>query len=260
VQVTADGWGYPWPDGKQYAVTDTEDDLSTLRVLDLSGNVLYSATAEGYLRNERPAPSKTILAAMLGADTISPADWIFIDLPTMTVVRQFTSDDAFTWLPDNRYLRITQQGAISTGALDGPETETPSGQLDLPPHHYLIDAWANRQGDRLALRIQNDIEPSPDSDIWVSNLDGSGLERVTTTKMSYAAHWSPDGRYLAFDVDTGFFCTGMGCMGSCELWYVPAEARNVTALPAAQDALAFQVSDRNGDKRQLGCDLMAWTD
>ncbi|HEX5684817.1 MAG TPA: hypothetical protein VFY73_12395 [Ideonella sp.] len=260
VQVTADGWAHPWPDGTQYAMTDWDvfEDQSSLKVLDLSGNVLYSATAEGYLRDEIPSPaSKSMIAARLGEDSTTPSDWIFVDMNSMSVVRQFTGDDIVTWLPDGRYMRMTAQGAISIGALDG--SETPSGQLTLPAHHNLVDAWVNRQGTRLALQIVNDVEPTPDSDIWVSNLDGSQLERVTATKMSHYARWSPNGRYLAFDVDTGHFCNGIGCMGTCELWYVPAEARNVTALPAARDALKFEVSDRDGEKRVLGCELMAWT-
>lgn len=261
VQATADGWATPWVDGKQFAMTDWDvfGDESSLKVLDTAGNMLYSATTPGYLRDELPSPAdKTMIAARLGEDSTTPSDWVFIDLKSLSVVRQFTGDDIVSWLPDGRYLRMTTQGAINIGSLDG--VETPSGQVNLPSHHNLVDAWVNRQGNRLALQIVNDVEPSPDSDIWVANIDGSQLERVTTTKMSYYARWSPNGRYIAFDVDTGHFCNNIGCMGTCELWYVPAEARNVTALPAAHDAFSFEVSNRDGDKRTLGCDLYAWTD
>lgn len=99
-----------------------------------------------------------------------------------------------------------------------------------------------------------------DSDLWVARLDGSQLERLTQTRMTHYANWSPDGKYIAFDVDTGHFCTTLGCIGTCDLWYTPATSRNVRALPGSNDATQFSVKDHAGRLDTLGCHLLGWTD
>lgn len=262
VQVTSEAAAYPWPDGTQYVTTewDVYEDRSSLEVMDTAtGQVRHALWADGYLRQERPSPvDKNMVVALLGEDSISPADWVFIDLDAAQVVHAVPGDTPLDWLPDGRYLRVLRSGEIRTGRLGG--TEQVTGRLALPANHAVADLWVNRQGDRLALRLDKQVGTLVDADIWVADLDGSRLEPLTATTMSYYARWSPDGRHIAFDVDTGHFCTGFGCMGTCELWYVPATARRVTALPAAGDAYAFEVKNRDGDTRTLGCELLAWSD
>lgn len=262
VQATAEAAAYPWPDGSQYATTewDVFEERSSLEVVETaSGTVRHSVWTNGYLRAERPSPvSKDMVVALLGDDSISPADWVFIDLNALQVVHAVPGDTPLDWLPDGRYLRVLPSGDIVTGRVGG--TEQTSGHITLPAGHTVVDIWANRQGNRLALRVNRKVGTLYDSDIWVAGIDGSGPEPLTATKMSYYARWSPDGRHIAFDVDTGHVCNGFGCMGTCELWYVPATARRVTALPAAGDANAFEVKNRQGDTRTLGCDLLGWSD
>ena len=77
--------------------------------------------------------------------------------------------------------------------------------------------------------------------------------------MSSYAHWSPDGRHLAFDVDTGTTCAGGHCMGGCGLWVVPASARDVRALYSVGDAMKLRVQNGQGTAQTLGCELLAWT-
>jgi len=261
-QVTAELDAWPWPDGSQYATTDwnSDDEYTTLKVVDTaSGNVLYSATSNRYLRVGAPSPvNKSMLLLSIADDVISPEDWIFVDLSTMTTVKQFPANDYISWLPDGRYLAVSVSGAMHIGQVDGGDT--PAGQLSLPPGRQVGGVWVNRQGTQMALRLENPNTTDGEADIWVAGMDGSNLGRVTQTTMSYFPKWSPDGRTLAFDVDTGHFCNGVGCMGSCNLWWVPVEARNVVALPASGDANRFYVKDRDGQQQILGCELLAWTD
>jgi hypothetical protein len=260
--ASAHDYATPWPDGSQFVYTEwnVHDDYSDLVVVDLaSGMTRYRLNTAGFLRNEQPSPvSKDRVMATIGEDSVSPADTIFIDLPTMAVLRRFSADAPVTWLPDGRYLRVLADGTMRAGEVTGVEQTV--GRIEPPPSHSVRALWVNRQGTKIAMRLLHDGSLTDETDIWLADMDGSRLERLTSTKMSAYAHWSPDGRHIAFDVDTGHFCTYGGCIGTCELWVVPATARNVTALPAAGDALRFRVKNRHGSEYALGCDLRGWTD
>lgn len=260
--ASANDYATPWPDGSQFAYTEWNvyDDDSDMVVVDLaSGTVRYRLNTSGFLRNEQPSPvSKDRVMATIGEDSTSPADTIFIDLPTMTVLRRFSADAPVTWLPDGRYLRVLEDGTLRAGEVTGEEQTV--GRIEPPPSHSVRALWVNRQGTKIAVRLLHDGSLTDETDIWLADMDGSRLERLTATKMSATAHWSPDGQHIAFDVDTGHVCSGAGCIGTCEVWYVPVTARNVTALPAAGDAQRFRVKNRHGSVYALGCELRGWTD
>lgn len=262
VQVTNSGAAQPWLDGSQFVTHDWDvgENITTFSVIDLaSGTTLYSARANGYLRGLVPSrTSKSLMVGALSDSTVGPFDWVFVELSTMKVVKQIEGLGGIDWLPDGRYLRVLPDGAIRVGEVQGGEQAT--GQLTLPPATVVAQVWVNRQGTQLALRLVHQVSPSDESDIWLAPLDGSTLERLTSTKMSYTARWSPEGRQIAFDVDTGYLCNNFGCAGTCETWWVPVTARNVRALPALGDAWPFTVQDRRGRPQTLGCDLIAWTD
>jgi len=251
----------PWPDGSQFSIDDRNvyDDYTDLKVIDLAtSQTLYSLRATGYLYGVRPSPaSKTMVMAEIGADSISPADTIVIDLTTSSVLRRFSDNSPMNWLPDGRYMRVLADGSLRIGDVNAGEVD--AGHVDPPTDHSVSALWVSPKGDKVAWSVVHHVSPTPENDIWVSDIDGSHLERVTQTKMSNYAAWSPDGSKIAFDVDTGSFCNGFGCMGSCDLWWVPASSRGVIAVPASGDAFLFKAKDRSGSDKTVGCDLMAWT-
>lgn len=257
--TTSDG-AKPWPDGTQFAITDSSElDYTDLKVIDLaSSQTLYSLRAPGYLRGVRPSPaSKTLVMAKIGDDSISPADTIVIDVTTGAVLRRFSDEAPMNWLPDGRYMRVLGDGSLRIGSVDSAEVD--AGRVQPPPDHTVAAFNVSPNADKVAWTIVHNLSPTPETDVWVSDINGSHLERVTQTKMSNYGIWSPDGSKIAFDVDTGSFCNDFGCMGSCNLWWVPASARGVVAVPASGDAWRFTVKNTSGNDRTLGCDLMAWT-
>jgi hypothetical protein len=251
----------PWPDGTQFVITDSgrvygQTDLKVIALA--SGQALYSLTTAGYLRGANPSPvDKTLLMATLGDDSISPADTIFIDLTTMTVLRRFSAEAPVNWLPDGRYMRVLSDGTMRVGDVNGAEVD--AGRIQPPAGHTARALWISPRGDRITWSIAHVASTPPENDIWISDLDGSHLERITQTKMSNYAVWSPDSSKIAFDVDSGSVCAGGGCMGGCELWWVPITSRNVIAVPASGDAWRFTVKDRHGSDHTLLCELMGWT-
>lgn len=260
--ASAHEYATPWPDGKTFVFTEWNvyDEYSDLVVVDLaSGQALYRLKTDGYLRDERPSPaSRTTVMVTHGEDSISPAETLIVDLTTMTVLRRFPGDTVMNWLPDGRYLRMTSDGTLIAGDPAGAEQTV--GLADPPDSFQIQDLWVNRQGTKIAYRVLNAGTVTNETDLWVSDMDGRNFERFTSTKMSYAANWSPDGRHIAFNVDTGHVCTGAGCIGTCETWVAPVTSRNVRALPAVGDAERFKVRNRQGTPSTLGCDLLGWTD
>lgn len=260
--VTNDLPAWPWPDGSQYVVADAEDgytDVTTRTTA--SGAVVDAVRFEGYLRAVKPSPvSKQVILATWSEDSVSPSAYVFYNLAALTVLDVFDTDDAVVdWLPDGRYLRISATGAITT-AQPGAAAQA-NGSVSIPAGREIHNAWVNPQGTQMALQfiVRHASGSIEESDLWVSGANGSSLGRLTDTGISQYGNWSPDGLRIAFDTDTGFACDG-GCVGECSIWHVEASARNVKALPSSNDADHFMVKNSRGDERQLGCELLAWTE
>ena len=262
--VTGNKTAIPWPDGSQYVTADWNvfDDNTVVTVRDTaSGATLHTLNFRGYVRSLRPSPvSKSMLLATWGEDSVSPAYRIFVDLPGQQVLSMLPAGDGpIQWLPDGRYVKVSSSGWIEAGPVGG--TTSLLGQLSLPAGKTLGNIDINPQGTQMTLRLMvfNNAGGMDESDIWVANLDGSGLGQLTNTKISSYGQWSPDGRYVAFDVDTGLVCGGGTCAGSCGLWYAPATSRNVLALDSSGDAFKFRIRNRSNSERVLGCELLGWT-
>jgi hypothetical protein len=266
LHVTNDLPAWPWADGTQYATADWDvsDDVTTVTLASTGTNaVLYQVRFEGYLRGVKPSPvSKQVILATWGEDSVSPAVYVFYNMATRTVLDVFDVDEAsLNWLPDGRYIRITDSGAISIGTVGGGIQA--AGSFAVPAGGWAVNnVWVNPQGTQMALQlwVKLDSGTIDRSDLWVANIDGSGAGRLTNTGLTSYGKWSPDGAHVAFDVDTGLVCGGGTCAGSCGLWYAPSTARDVLALPTSGDADKFNVKNSRGEERTLGCELLAWTD
>jgi hypothetical protein len=252
----------PWADGSQYAVTDyrpaARETTITIKQTG-SGRVLLQGSIGGYARSPRASPvNKDMLLLTLGENTTAAADHVFMDLRSLRVLDRFAATGvSVDWLPDGRYLRVASDGAIATGTVGG--TLSPSGSLNLQGRR-LGRLQVNRQGTQLVVALAEDNGALVHQDLWIAGVDGSGMARLTSTNISSDGHWSPDGRLVAFNVDTGFTCNGAGCLGNCEIWYAPSTARAVAPLAAAPgEAARFRVQDSRGNTSALGCALVAWT-
>lgn len=257
----ADRFAVPWPDGTQYVLTDYRPSRgeTTITVKETgTRRVIFEVIYNGYATAPQPSPvSKDVVLMTVGNSITEPADYAFINLRTRSIVDRFAAGNvSVDWLPDGRYLQLATNGQISLGTPGG--SRAPAGSFNLQGRK-LGQVQVNRQGSQFLVTLTNDNGALAQRDLWVANIDGGNAGRLTSTDITSYGHWSPDGRHIAFDVDTGFLCNNTGCLGSCEIWFVASTSRNADPLPSFPgEAARFRVRSNGGTTANLGCALLAW--
>lgn len=252
-----------WPDGRQFIVTkpDIYRRITSFVVLTPDGKAVLSGDVDGYVRDVEPSPTDRRLAKVRrGESPLAPFEDQVLDLATLRTRYRIADDDWFAWMPDGRFMLISiKTGRMRIASLDGgPETAV--GQLT-PPADRQMGAFAvSPTGRELLMKMPRRNAVPREADLWIASIDGSRLERLTEAKAIGSALWSPDGRFVAYTVDTGHFCSTAGyCAGSCDQWYTPATLRRVRGFKGEPGSEAFQVNNRQGQRQELGCEVLAWT-
>lgn len=259
--VAPEKFAQPWNDGTQYIVTDYRASPrgTTITVRETSTRrTIFKLRYSGYATAARPSPaSKDVVLLTVSSSVAKPADYAFVNLRTQSFIDRFAEGKvSIDWLPDGRFLQLDTQGRLSIGTPGGEVA--PIGSFDLQSRR-LGNLRVNPQGTQFVVTLIDTSGVVTKPDLWLANIDGSNPSRLTSTNISTYGHWSPDGRYVAFNADTGTTCTGDGCLGTCELWYAPSTARNLKLLPASPGAAAqFRVRHQRGGTSVLGCGLLAW--
>jgi dipeptidyl aminopeptidase/acylaminoacyl peptidase len=252
-----------WPDGRQFIVTkpDIYRRITSFVVMTPDGKAVLSGDVGGYVRDVEPSPTDRRLAKVRrGESPLAAFEDQVLDLATLRPRYRIAADDWFAWMPDGRFMLISiKTGRMRIASLDGgPETVV--GQLT-PPADRQMGAFAvSPTGRELIMKMPRRNAVPREADLWIANIDGSRLERLTEAKAIGSALWSPDGRFVAYTVDTGHFCSTAGyCVGGCDQWYTPATLRGVHGFKGEPGSEAFQVNNRQGQRQELGCEVLAWT-
>lgn len=252
-----------WPDGRQFIVTKANiyRRITSFVAMTPDARVVFSGDAPGYLRGLVPSPVDRRLAKVrLGEAPLSQFEEVVLDLPTMRVRYRISDDDQFAWMPDGRFMLISiATGRMRVASLDGGP-EVPVGRLTLPPDRSMGEFVISPSGREFIMKMPRRNAVPREADLWIGSIDGARFERLTEAKAIGSALWSPDGRYVAYTVDTGYGCSTAGyCYGSCDQWYTPAHLRRVRGFEGEPGSEAFQVRDRQGARQSLGCHVLAWT-
>ncbi|MGM9482113.1 hypothetical protein ACS5PN_13075 [Roseateles sp. NT4] len=256
-----------WPDGRQVAATryDARDRTTTFVVMNpATGKAVYSGTLDGHVSDLSPSPTDRRLAkARLSETSLTAFEEHVLDLATLKSRYRIADDDHFSWMPDGRFMLISiKTGRMRIASLDGgPETLV--GRLDIPPERRMGEFAISPTGREFIMKLPLRNAVPKEADLWIGSIDGSRFEQLTQARAIGSALWSPDGRYVAYTVDTGHFC-GIGagggyCVGSCDQWYTPVGLRKVRGFKGTPGAEAFQVSNRSGQPHELNCHVLAWT-
>ncbi|PUA30208.1 MAG: hypothetical protein B0W54_06765 [Cellvibrio sp. 79] len=237
------------------------DDYTNITVIDrITGSTVYQEQVDYYLRDVSPSPtSKSLAKVRYGEDSISPFEEYVLDFSTMKIRYVISEREWFAWMPDGRFMLINiDTGNMRIMNLDTGE-ETPAGHLTIPADRIMGDFSVSPTGTQFIMLMDRRGTTSSEPDLWIGNIDGSGFEQLTDTKLIAGANWSPDGRYIAYITDTGSICSFGGCLGSCDQWYTPVNLRKVKGLPNTPGSEEFRISDRDGNQQILGCSVLAWT-
>lgn len=252
-----------WPDGRQLVATrfDLYKGFTDLVVMSPAAHVVYQGRMNGYVRDVLPSPADRRLALVRqGENSLAPFEEYILDLQALKPLRRISDDDQFSWMPDGRFMLISiKTGRMRIASLDSAQ-ETEMGQLVLPRDRAMGAFSISPTGKQFVMRMPRRNAVPAESDLWIGNIDGSGFEQLTEAKAVTNAVWSPDGRYLAYKVDTGRFCSTAGyCVGTCDQYYTPVGLRRVKGLNGQPGSATFEVRNREGKVERLGCSVLAWT-
>lgn len=251
-----------WPDGQVVAVTqrDVYRGVTALVVMETSGRALHKLQLDGYVSDLSPSPvNRQLVKLRQGRSPSSGFQELVLDLATQQPRYRIADDDVFAWMPDGRFMLIhLKTGRMRIAALDHPE-EQPVGQLTLPSDRVMGQFAISPTGTEFIMKLRRRDTVPIEADLWIGRLDGSRFEQLTQARAIGSALWSPDGRHVAYTVDTGGLCNGEGCLGGCDQHYTRATLRQVRGFNGTPGSDRFEVSNRRGQRHRLGCHVLAWT-
>lgn len=169
------------------------------------------------------------------------------------------------WMPDGSLRRLhAHTGELSAwqGRLHGGNEQIDwrvIGALPPPsPGHVFATAALSPSGQELLLST---VEPrTRREDLWMADLRGGELQRVTRDGFVSFVRWSPDGRNLLLR-RSNVSSIGTTFRGECAYWIIPAGARDVTGLVAGvahgTARQVFHGAGRPPDSLPCG-DVAAW--
>ena len=252
-----------WPDGRVVAVTkpNVYERITALVVMDVgSGRPLHNLVLDGYVRDLAPSPVSRQLVKLRQSDSPgSPFRELVLDLTTQKPRYRIADDDFFAWMPDGRFMLINlKTGLMRIAQLDDPREQV-TGRLTLPPGRAMGEFRISPTGTEFMMKLALRQSVPVEADLWIGRLDGSRFEQLTQVRALGSAVWSPDGRHVAYTVNTGSICSGWGCLGGCDQHYTGVALRQVKGFDGTPGSERFEVRNRQGQKQRLGCDVLAWT-
>lgn len=188
---------------------DTLKAENRLYIMNADGSGLRAIpTGDLYLMSAAPSPDGEQIALMASEPWPKgdmPKAQLFLmdaDGSDLVVVPACPEDGCqgtigVSWSPDGRSILFPGNGAgvwvFDFGA--GASRRLSGGALD-------YDAAFSPDGRRIAFaRTEPSLDPGPNAQIWVMNVDGSSAHQVTDATFAHEAtqpNWSPDGTRIAY--------------------------------------------------------------
>jgi hypothetical protein len=254
----------PVRDGSRYATWDYDFRPGQLNTTievknSLTGAVVYSVVLDGFARNLRPSPTaaQLLLITWSTSATTNDPEEVIVDLARRTVVETLGgANAAANWFSNGSYLLLQPDGTLLRANPGAPRStvgrvsvagRSPRGLWISPDDSELLMLWRTEQEQEIL------------KDLWVSDVNGNSLNRLTVTNQSDNPVWSHDGRFIAYRNFAEQICTGFSCpTASCEIQYASSASRGLAI--ADTRATDFRVVNSSGSTTvTLGCELNGWT-
>jgi len=156
------------------------------------------------------------------------------DGPIQSISQQWQSVSWLRWSPDGEKLAFlafekepTAESQLGLYVVDVPPTSTGPGRLiDDCSRGHNYPSWSP-DSERIAVTSEKDGNP----EIYVVNVDGTGMKRLTNDPLyDLSPDWSPDGSKIAFTRFKPMDCTTIG-----EIFLMDADGSDVTQLTSTPD-------------------------
>lgn len=148
--------------------------------------------------------------------------------------RELTSGNWPSWTPDGRRLLITVGADWTKGHLAMIDVETKAItdlEIDIP---NASESTLSPDGEQIVFVSNVGSYEDPlekwNEELWLVNIDGSGLKRLTTMEGNdhWPPSWSPDGKHIVFSHDIPGTREG-------DIYVIDVESGELTNLSAAPD-------------------------
>jgi hypothetical protein len=147
----------------------------------------------------------------------------------------------FDWLDGDRFIYMTRNGMIFTGAAGTPSSADQTlGQLDALGRR--AGGFAVHPDGKTMLVILSAPRDVLQSDIYLYSVTGGApIARMTSMDACHTPQWSPDGSYFMFTFGSSGapFCSG--CASGCTQFLAPVSGRELK-FGDAQQFDAFKVN------------------
>jgi hypothetical protein len=233
---------------------------------------LFKQRFDNYIGTVRLSPDSRYLAFTYANENpraTNSGGLVIYDLQNQTDVNQVSLNDppvldttiltprvsAIGWLPGGEYRYARADGSVYAGSVNKPGQPGRLVGKITPPAGYIRQSGLaiSPDGQKIAVVFVGDpLRDDPvfgaRTDVWLTDINGGNLERLTNDNKSGQPLWSPDGKFIAL---TYRFISGTG-EDYCQRWYVPSTARNATFAGGAGLPLQF-LYGRAGLKSNIGC-------
>jgi TolB protein len=157
------------------------------------------------------------------------------------LTRSPAEESAPAFSPDGRSIAFerTANGNVDVYVMDASGRN--ERRLTDDPAADRSPAWSP-DGRSIAFTSERDVRRQPD--VYVMHPDGTGIERLTTTRTNWSPQFSPDGQRLAIQVERDIYVLNLATHELRRVTYAPDNGMSPTWSPDGQ-RIAF-VTDRRG--------------